>query len=320
MIFDYKSILVTGGTGSFGKSFIKYILNNSKVKSVRVFSRDELKQFEMAKKFANRKLRFLIGDVRDKDRLKRATDGVDFVIHAAALKQVPACEYNPIEAIKTNITGTQNVIESSLDCNVKKVLLISTDKAVEPLNLYGATKLCAEKLFVQSNSYSGKKTVIFSVVRYGNVIGSRGSVLPIFKEQSKNNLFTITHKDMTRFWITLEQAAKFVAKSLELMKGGEIFVPKIKSLKIVDLADILNPKARKKYTGIRPGEKINEILITESESRRTVEYKDKFLIQPEHNFWKPIKQKRNMSYNYYGSDNNRSWLTKYELKNIINES
>lgn len=318
-LFNNKVILITGGTGSFGQAFTSYLLAHSNPKAIRIFSRDELKQFEMANKFNNKKLRFFIGDVRDKDRIKYALHNVNIVIHAAALKQVPACEYNPIEAIKTNINGTQNIIECALDSSVEKVMLISTDKAVQPINLYGATKLCAEKLFVQSNSYSGKKRVLFSVVRYGNVIGSRGSVVPIFLKQSKNNVFTITHKDMTRFWITLEKASEFVANSIIRMKGGEIFVPKIKSLKIEELATILNPMARKEYIGIRPGEKINEILITDNEARRTIEYKDYFLIQPEHSFWKPIRKQVSMTYNYYASDTNKEWIKTHDLKKIINE-
>lgn len=317
-----KIILITGGTGSFGQAFTNYLLNNFTPKVVRIYSRDELKQLEMANRFVKyeKKLRFLIGDVRDKDRLRRAFEDVDIVIHAAALKQVPACEYNPIEAIKTNILGSQNVIEVALDEGVQKVVLISSDKAVQPLNLYGATKLCAEKLFVQSNAYRGTKKTNFSVVRYGNVLGSRGSVLPLFKSQAPKNEFTVTHKDMTRFWITLEEACQFVVSSINKMQGGEIFVPKIKSLKIIDLAYALNPKAKMKFIGIRPGEKTNEILITEEEMRRTKEYENYFIIEPQRSFWKSSGKFKKSSYNYYGSDNNHEWLTHSEINKIINEN
>lgn len=320
--FNNKSFLITGGTGSFGQAFTTYILDHFFPKAIRIFSRDELKQSEMARKFSKQanKLRFLIGDVRDKDRLKRALENVDIVIHAAALKQVPACEYNPIEAIKTNILGSQNVIEAALDEGIQKVVLISSDKAVQPLNLYGATKLCAEKLFIQSNSYSGKKKVKFSVVRYGNVLGSRGSVLPIFKSQIQKNLFTITHENMTRFWITLDQASRFVTSCILKMKGGEIFIPKIPSIKIIDLAKTLDPKAKIKYIGIRPGEKINEILITEEESKHTKEHSTYFVIEPEFPFWKSSRLTSSISYKFYASDINNNWLTSSEIKQIINEN
>lgn len=319
--FTNKIILITGGTGSFGQAFTKYLFKNHSLKTVRIFSRDELKQSEMAHNLNNyRKLRFLIGDIRDKDRLERAMEDVDLVVHTAALKQVPSCEYNPIEAIKTNIIGSQNVIEAALDEGVEKVILISSDKAVEPLNLYGATKLCAEKLFIQSNSYTGKKRTKFSVARYGNVLGSRGSVLPLFKLQAQKNEFTITHKNMTRFWITLSKAAEFVALCISRMQGGEVFVPKLKSLKIIDLARSLNKKAQMKIIGLRPGEKINEVLITENESLRTTEYSDYFLIQPEHIFWKPLRKSYNMSYSSYSSDTNKDWLDLKYLKKILHEN
>lgn len=314
-------ILITGGTGSFGQAFTNYLLNNCTPKAVRIFSRDELKQLEMANRFAKyeKKLRFFIGDVRDKDRLLRAFENIDIVIHSAALKQVPSCEYNPMETIKTNILGSQNVIEAALDRNVNKVILISSDKAVQPLNTYGATKLCAEKLFIQSNVYRGIKQTKFSVVRYGNVLGSRGSVLPLFRSQIKDNQFTITNKDMTRFWMTLTQACKFVTFCIKKMTGGEIFVPKAKSLKIIDLAYALNPKAKIKYIGIRPGEKINEILITEDEARRTAEYPKFFVIQPEYEFWKKVKKRSKISYSHYSSNNNKEWLTSSEIKKLIDE-
>lgn len=319
--FLNKVILITGGTGSFGQAFTTYLLENHPPKSIRIFSRDELKQSEMALKFKNnkRRLRFFIGDVRDKERLNRAFEGVDVVIHAAALKQVPACEYNPVEAIKTNILGSQNIIEAAIDQNVNKVILISSDKAVQPLNLYGATKLCAEKLFVQSNSYTGGRKTFFSVVRYGNVIGSRGSVLPLFQNQKKTGTFTITDINMTRFWITLQQAAKFVSFCTSILRGGEIFVPKIRSLKIIDLAKLLNSKASLKIIGKRAGEKINEILITEEEVTRTREYRTYFEIEPEFSFWKPQRKVKKIKYSYYGSDNNREWLTRSDLLKMIHE-
>ncbi len=318
--FNNKVVLITGGTGSFGQAFTKYLLENHTPRTIRIFSRDELKQSEMAVKFQNSKnLRFFIGDVRDKERLRRAFEGVDIIIHAAALKQVPVCEYNPIEAINTNILGSQNVLEAAIDEKVLKVILISSDKAVQPLNLYGATKLCAEKLFVQSNSYTGNKKTYFSVVRYGNVIGSRGSVLPLFLNQRKTGVFTITDKKMTRFWITLTQASQFVAFCTSIMRGGEIFIPKIKSLKIVDLANALNSKAVLKFIGKRPGEKINEILITEEESTRTSEHSNYFEIEPEFSFWKSKKKIEKFKYTYYGSDNNKEWLTQQSIMDMIHE-
>lgn len=316
--FSRKTILITGGTGSFGQAYTEFLLKYYPTCTIRIFSRDELKQSEMAIKFKkSTNLRFFIGDVRDKERLRRAFEGVNIVVHAAALKQVPACEYNPIEAINTNILGSQNVIEAALDKKVHKVILISSDKAVQPLNLYGATKLCAEKLFVQSNSYRGNKNTFFSVVRYGNVIGSRGSVLPIFLKQMKAGVFTITDQNMTRFWITLLQACQFVTNCLSIMKGGEIFVPKIKSLKIVDLARALNSKAKLKFIGVRPGEKVNEILITVEEYKRTHEYKTYFEIEPEFSFWRSKNNLPRVRDTYYGSDNNKEWLTKEAILGMI---
>lgn len=319
-VFSNKTILITGGTGSFGQAFTFHLLQNHEPISIRIFSRDELKQYEMAQKFSkyNKVLRYLIGDIRDKDRLFRALSDVDIVIHAAALKQVPSCEYNPMEAIKTNILGTQNIIEASLDNGVKRFVLISSDKAVQPLNLYGATKLCAEKLCIQCNAYVGKKPTRFSVVRYGNVVGSRGSVIPSFESQRSSNIFTITHKDMTRFWITLPQACLFVTSSVEVMKGGEIFIPKMKSLKIIDLANAMSPTAKKRFIGKRPGEKINEILITEEESVHTAEFKHYFVIQPEHSFWRGMRQKMSMTYTSYASHTNRDWLVGNELARLLN--
>ncbi|OPX34357.1 MAG: UDP-N-acetylglucosamine 4,6-dehydratase (inverting) [Desulfobacteraceae bacterium 4484_190.2] len=284
-----KSIMVTGGTGSFGKKFIATVLERyPEVKRLVVFSRDELKQFEMAQKFTPEKypqIRYFIGDVRDRNRLNRALDGIDTVIHAAALKQVPAAEYNPIECIKTNILGAQNIIEASLDCGVKRVVALSTDKAAGPVNLYGATKLCSDKLFVAANNIKGKKDIRFSVVRYGNVMGSRGSVIPFFLRKREEGVLPITDKRMTRFNITLDEGVNFVFQAMENMWGGEIFVPKIPSYSITDLAHAIAPDCRLQEVGIRPGEKLHEEMITVSDARNTVEISDRFIILPAMTFW-----------------------------------
>jgi UDP-N-acetylglucosamine 4,6-dehydratase len=280
---DWKKqvVLVTGGTGSFGKAFIRILLNEYQPSKVIVFSRDELKQHEMREAgFDQPNLRYFIGDVRDLSRLTRAMYGVNVVVHAAALKQVPACEYNPMEAIKTNILGTANVVEAALETGVSKVLALSTDKAVSPVNLYGATKLAAEKLTVQSNAYSGERPTRFSCVRYGNVIGSRGSVVPIFLRQRQNGKLNITDKRMTRFWLSLEQGVRFVLNCIEQMQGGEVFVPKLPSTNIMDLAKTIAPSAKLEEVGIRPGEKLHEVLISEDEARTTVELGDMYVIQP----------------------------------------
>lgn len=278
-----KTILITGGTGSFGKKFVQIILESYKPEKLIIFSRDELKQFEMSQRWNIKKypcVRYFIGDVRDKDRLVRAFEGVDYVIHAAALKQVPAAEYNPAEFIKTNIIGAMNIIEASLFNNVKKVIALSTDKACNPISLYGATKLCSEKLFVAANVYRhvGHQK-IFSVVRYGNVLGSRGSVVPFFNERAQTGVLPITDPQMTRFWITLDHGVYFVIKVLELAKGGEIFVPKIPSIRITDLAKAICPTCCQEIVGIRPGEKIHEILIGEDEGRNCIEYEECFIIR-----------------------------------------
>jgi len=269
-----KSILITGGTGFFGQKFVEAILNKTKPKKVIIFSRDEFKQYEMESKFKKYKqiLRFFLGDVRDLKRLILAFEDVHLVIHAAALKQVPAAEYNPIEFIKTNIIGAQNIIEASLKTGVEKVLAISTDKAVAPINLYGATKLCSDKLFVAANNYAGKKKKIFSVIRYGNVVGSRGSVIPFFRSIANKNIFPITDKKMTRFWINSEEAIDLVLWALKYSKGGEIFVPKIPSFRIIDLAKAINPKADLEIVGVRPGEKIHEDLIIKSEASNLYDF------------------------------------------------
>src|SRR5512134_1511069 len=286
---DWKNqvILVTGGTGSFGKKFTKTLLEEKQPKKVIVFSRDELKQHEMqVGGFNQENLRYFIGDIRDRERLVRAMHGVDIVVHAAALKQVPACEYNPMEAIKTNIMGTANVVEAALDAGVKKVMTISTDKAVSPANLYGATKLAAEKLTVQSNAYAAGTATRYSCVRYGNVVGSRGSVVPLFLNQRAKGAVTITDERMTRFWLSLEQGVRFVMNCIEQMEGGEVFVPKIPSTKVVDLAKAIAPDAKLNIIGIRPGEKLHEVLVSEDEARNAVERETMFVVKPPETLWK----------------------------------
>jgi len=281
-MFNQKNILITGGTGSFGKKYVKTILDRYKPNKIIIFSRDELKQFEMEQDFHGSEMRYFIGDVRDKERLICAMNGVDFVIHAAALKQVPAAEYNPMECIKTNIHGAENVIQAALVNNVEKVIALSTDKAANPINLYGATKLASDKLFVAANNISGKQKTRFSVVRYGNVVGSRGSVVPYFKKLVNEGAkkLPITHPDMTRFWITLQQGVDFVLKNFERMQGGEIFVPKIPSARVVDLAQSLAPDLSTEIIGIRPGEKLHEIMCPSDDSHLTVEFDDHYVISP----------------------------------------
>ncbi|MCK4598751.1 UDP-N-acetylglucosamine 4,6-dehydratase (inverting) [Candidatus Bipolaricaulota bacterium] len=323
-MFNEKIILVTGGTGSFGKKFTEIVLKEHDPKVIRIFSRGELLQLQMRQQFNDDpRLRFFIGDVRDRDRLSRAMNGVDIVVHTAALKQVPACEYNPIEAIRTNIDGAANVIDAAIDNGVGKVVAISTDKAVHPVNLYGATKLVAEKLFVQGNAYAGKRTTKFSVVRYGNVVGSRGSVIPLFLKQRENGKITITDERMTRFWITLEQGVRFVINCIERMEGGEIFVPKIPSMKLMDLVDAIAPDAQKEITGIRSGEKINEVLLTEEEARHAREFEYYFVIEPEHSFWdsNSLNGGKELPEGFrYTSGNNKHWLTKEELQKMVGET
>ncbi len=277
-----KTMLITGGTGSFGKNFAKHVLANTNVKKLIIFSRDEFKQFQMEAEIKDDRLRFFIGDVRDLPRLQRAFAGVDIVIHAAALKQVPALEYNPFEAVKTNVIGTQNIIEAALDQNVKKVVLVSTDKAAMPANLYGATKLCAERLLIAGNSYSRDDGPAFSVVRYGNVVGSRGSIVEKLILEKGAPVVHITEENMTRFWIDLDQAFRIVLFALENMDGGEIFIPKAAAMKLTDLFDILAPKAKRNIIGIRPGEKIHETLLTKEEARHAVELDEYYVVLPEH--------------------------------------
>jgi len=321
--FTNKVILVTGGTGSFGNKFIEILLNEYQTKAIRIFSRDELKQLQMRQKFNDDpRLRFFIGDVRDKDRLWRAMADVDIVVHAAALKQVPACEYNPIEAIKTNINGAINIIDVTIDRGVEKVIALSTDKAAHPVNLYGATKLVAEKLFVQANVYSGGKYPKFSVVRYGNVVGSRGSVIPVILSQKKKGVVTVTDERMTRFWITQEEAVRFIIKCIDMMKGGEIFIPKLPSIKVIDLIDVLAPECKKEIIGIRPGEKIHETLLTLEEARHACEFEDYFIVEPEFPFWKLHDNERGKELPEgfeYTSGTNKWWLTKDELKKLLED-
>ncbi len=331
MPIDGKTILVTGGTGSFGRKFIETLMRNHKPKKVIVFSRDELKQFDMKQHYGatdenHPVLRFFLGDVRDEARLRRAFHGVDIVIHAAALKQVPTLEYNPFEAIKTNILGAENIISAAIDQNVQKVVALSTDKAVNPINLYGATKLCAEKLFVAGNTYAGTQPTRFSVVRYGNVVGSRGSVIPFFLKQRATGVLPITDDRMTRFWITLEQAVQVVLRSIDLMQGGEIFVPKIPSMKIMDLARVIGPECELKVTGIRPGEKLHEVLLTEDESRHALDTEHFYVVQPDHAFWakngsaEKIKSKPLATNFHYASNNNTEWLTDEQLREFVDSS
>ncbi|WP_214746750.1 MULTISPECIES: UDP-N-acetylglucosamine 4,6-dehydratase (inverting) [unclassified Exiguobacterium] len=322
-MFTNQTILVTGGTGSFGKRFIASVLKQN-VKKVIVFSRDELKQYEMAQEFTDPRVRFFIGDVRDKDRLYRAFDGVDIVIHAAALKHVGACEYNPFEAVKTNIHGAQNIIEAAIDRGVKKVIALSTDKAASPINLYGATKLASDKLFVAGNSYAGDKETRFSVVRYGNVVGSRGSVVPFFKKLKEDGatVIPVTDERMTRFWITLDQGVQFVIDSLERMKGGEIFIPKIPSMNILDLAKAIAPECATEIVGIRPGEKLHEAMITEDDARHTLEYADHFVIQPEFPWWSNEHMNGGTALPEgftYISNVNDDWLSVEDLRALVTD-
>ena len=282
---EKQTILITGGTGSFGQKLVEILLQETRAEAIRIYSRDELKQLQMSHRYPDPRLRFLVGDVRDRERLYRAMRGVDCVIHAAALKQVPTCEYNPLEAVKTNILGAAHVMDASIDCGVKKVVALSSDKAVSPVNLYGATKLCAEKLFVQGNSYSGTDGARFSCVRYGNVVASRGSVIPIFLQHRSNGTIPVTDKRMTRFWITVEQGVRFVLHCLEAMRGGEVFIPRIPSMNIMDLVEAVAPGCRVTLTGIRPGEKLHEVLISSDEARQTLEFPEMFVLQPVHAWW-----------------------------------
>ncbi len=326
-MLNNKTILITGGTGSFGKCFTKYVLTHYDPKKIIIYSRDEFKQFLMAndlKEYAS-KLRFFIGDVRDKERLERAFEGVDYVIHAAAMKQVPACEYNPNEAIKTNIHGAQNVIDAALDKGVSKVVALSTDKAVNPVNLYGGTKLVSDKLFIAANAYAGNKDISFSIVRYGNVAGSRGSVIPFFQNliNRGDEKLPITDYRMTRFWISLTQGVELVIKALEEAKGGETFISKIPSFKITDLAQAMLPGCEMPEVGIREGEKLHEIMVTVEDSMTTYEYDKHFIVYPQM-VWsetkRPIPTGKKVEDGFsYSSDNNTEWLTIDEMKELLKE-
>lgn len=320
MSLEGKTILITGGLGSFGQKFVEIILKEHNPKSLRVYDNRELAQVQLERDSDDERLRFFIGDVRDPERLNRAMNGVDIVVHAAALKHVPVCEYNPIEAIRTNIDGAVNVIDAAINNGVAKVITISTDKAVQPVNLYGATKMVAEKLFVQGNSYSGDRKTVFSCARYGNVIGSSGSIVPLFKEQKDKGEITITDERMTRFWITLEQGVRFVIKCIEDMHGGEIFVPKIPSMKITDLAEVIAPGCKRKLIGRRPGEKLHEILLTREEAAHTKDAGDYFVIEPEFPFWDHgnFKEHRCPPDGFeYSSNNNDHWLLPDQIKEIL---
>jgi len=318
--FDGKTILVTGGTGSFGKKLIAKLLTTTKARKVIVFSRDELKQYEMQQLYKGEdRIRFFIGDVRDYERLFRAFDGVDYVVHAAALKQVPAAEYNPFEAVKTNINGAQNIIEAAINQRVDRVIALSTDKACAPVNLYGATKLVSDKLFISGNAYSGAHRTRFAVVRYGNVVGSRGSVVPLFRQLAANGTLPITDPRMTRFWITLDQGVEFVMASLQRMHGGELFVPKIPSTKVTDLAKAIAPDCEIEVIGIRPGEKLHEEMITVHDSRNTVDMGDHYVVQPELEWWhrEPTDGCPVPEGFHYTSDKNEQWLSLEELREMI---
>ena len=320
-----KTILITGGTGSFGKKFTRRVLDEYNPKKIIIYSRDEYKQFLMQGQFQDhaKKLRFFIGDVRDEKRLYRAFDGVDVVIHAAALKQVPAAEYNPIEAVKTNIHGAENIINAAIDKGVQKVIALSTDKAVNPVNLYGATKLVSDKLFISGNAYVGDKDTLFSVVRYGNVSGSRGSVIPFFKSllDENKNVMPITDSRMTRFWITLDEAVDLVIKAIEEAKGGELYVKKCPSFKITDLARAMKKDCEFENVGIRPGEKLHEVMVTEEDSRTTYEYDDHYVIYPDFDWWENINNKsggKKVEDRFrYSSDNNKEWLSVDKIRDLL---
>jgi UDP-N-acetylglucosamine 4,6-dehydratase/5-epimerase len=321
MNWSEQVVLVTGGTGSFGKKFVEIMLRQYHPQKLIIFSRDELKQHDMrAAGFDDPSIRYFIGDVRDPVRLQRALAGVTVVVHAAALKQVPACEYNPFEAIQTNIMGGRNVIDAAIDQKVQRILALSTDKAVNPINLYGATKLCAEKMFVQANAYAGAQETRFSCARYGNVVGSRGSVIPIFLDQRKRGRITITDPRMTRFWLTLEHGVRFVIRALEQMHGGEIFIPKIPSMRLTDLAEAVAPGCMVECIGIRPGEKLHEVLLSEDEARNAVEVDEMFIIKPSHPWWKNGNwiHARELPQGFrYTSDSNEQWLSRDDLQELI---
>jgi UDP-N-acetylglucosamine 4,6-dehydratase len=325
-VWDGSTILITGGTGSFGRKFVEIVLREHRPRKIIVFSRDELKQHEMRQRFPDgpgAPMRYFLGDVRDPERLRRAFGGVDLVVHAAALKQVPACEYNPFEAVQTNIQGAKHVVDAAIDLGVPRVVALSTDKAVSPVNLYGATKLVAEKIFVQGNTYSAARETRFSCVRYGNVVGSRGSVIPLWQQQAESGCITVTDERMTRFWITLEQGVRFVMSAAERMHGGEVFVPKLPSMRLIDLAAAVAPGCTVRTVGIRPGEKLHELLMSEDEARQTLEFDDMYVIQPAFPWWNSERWSggRALPSEFrYASDTNKCWLTKSELLWMIEES
>ena len=321
-----RVVLITGGTGSFGKRFTDRVLQSYRPRKLIIFSRDELKQFQMRQLYPESRfpcMRYFIGDVRDKERLYRALDGVELVVHAAALKQVPICEYNPLEAVKTNVLGAANLIDAAIDREVKKVVALSTDKAANPINLYGATKLCSDKLFTVANNYSGVHGTRFSVVRYGNVVGSRGSVVPYFLKMRDSGEVPITDPRMTRFWITLDQGVDLVLRSFERMRGGEIFVPKIPSMNIMDLARAIAPQAQTRIVGIRPGEKLHEVMIPEDDARHTLEYDGYYAVLPPYHDWDARASleegggRRCREGFSYSSDTNTEWLTVDELRAMV---
>jgi len=321
-IFKNKSVLITGGTGSFGQHFAQALSEKSEAQKIIILSRDELKQSQMQSKFRDTRFRYFLGDIRDKERLERGFEGVDIVVHAAALKQVPALEYNPFEAVKTNIIGTQNVINTAINAGAQKILLLSTDKAANPINLYGATKLCAEKLFIAGNAYSAGRTTL-SVLRYGNVLGSRGSLLDVIKKQKATGKVQITDDRMTRFWITLDQALNFAIEALNLMKGGEVFVPKIPSMKIKDMFDTIVPGVELEVIGIRPGEKLHEVLLSEDEARHSKEIEMFYVVEPQHLGEKFMNNHNGKSLpeNFvYASNKNQQWITPENLKEITREN
>jgi UDP-N-acetylglucosamine 4,6-dehydratase len=323
MAFDFadKTVLITGGTGSFGKACLDVLLTQHNPRAVRVFSRDELKQWELQARYPDEsRMRWFIGDIRDRDRLVRATKGCDVIIHAAALKQVPACEYNPFEAVQTNIVGAENIVAAAIDNDVPFTIQLSTDKAVNPVNLYGATKLAAEKIVIQGNAYAADSVARFANVRYGNVVGSRGSVVPVFLSQAERGELTITDERMTRFWITLPQAVDFVLTRLDMMQGGEVFVPKIPSMRVTDIAAAVAPEAQRVITGIRPGEKLHEVLLTEDESRHARDLDDSYVILPEFHPWRATGWDvgRPVAEGFrYSSDNNSEWLTVEQLQAML---
>ncbi|MDE7313414.1 MAG: UDP-N-acetylglucosamine 4,6-dehydratase (inverting) [Eubacterium sp.] len=326
-MLNHKTILVTGGTGSFGNAFTDYVLTHYEPKKIIIYSRDEFKQFQMADRFRKQKekLRFFIGDVRDRERMYRALDGVDYAVHAAALKQVPACEYNPMEAVKTNINGAMNLVDAALDCGVKRVVALSTDKAVNPINLYGGTKLVSDKLFIAANAYAGNKDVRFSIVRYGNVAGSRGSVIPFFKNiiDQGGTVLPITDYRMTRFWISLDEGVQLVIKALSEAKGGETFISKIPSFKITDLAKAMAPQCATKEVGIREGEKLHEVMVTKEDSAMTYEYEKHYIVYPHYSWWEedrilPGGTKVEDGF-AYSSGTNTQWLSVEQLEEMLSQ-